>query len=233
MKRRKLLTAFGAGALVAPLSSLAQQPPKVWRIGYLSPHSRLYPPYARALLEGMGERGYVEGKNLVIEWRFADGEYGRLPALAAELVRRCKVAALGTLHHGAPSVSMVPYAIIEDPFAFVVLVSALSAHTKEMLGDPNVALMIMEPESDTKPPHTLARVSMQGRAEPISQDDPRFGAARAAYTARFPDMVGLFELGDVTLFAIAPAAVRIIAGFAQAASITPASMARSVRHTGQ
>ena len=92
--------------------------------------------------------------------------------LAAELVRRCKVAALGTLHHGAPSVSMVPYAIIEDPLAFVVLVSALSAHTKEMLGDPNVALMIMEPETDTKPPHTLARVSMQGKAEPIYSGRP-------------------------------------------------------------
>ena len=154
-------------------------------------------------------------------------------ARAAGLVRGCKVAALGTLQHAVASVSMVPYAIIEDPFAFVVLVSALSAHTKAMLGDPNVALMIMEPESDTKPPHTLARVSMQGRAEPISQDDPRFDAARAAYSARFPDMVGLFALGDFNLFAIAPAAVRVIAGFAQAASITPASFARSVRHTGQ
>jgi putative heme iron utilization protein len=151
---------------------------------------------------------------------------------AAELVRRCKVAALGTLHHGAPSVSMVPYAIIEDPFAFVVLVSALSAHTNEMLGDPNVALMIMEPETDAKPPHTLARVSIQGRAEPISYDDPRFGVARVAYSARFPDMVGLFELGDFMHFAITPATVRVIAGFAQAASITPASIARSVRHAG-
>ena len=149
--------------------------------------------------------------------------------LAAALLRRCKVAALGTLHHGGPSVSMVPYAIIEDPFALVVLVSALSAHTNEMLGDPNVALMIMEPETDTKPPHTLARVSMPGRAEPISRDNPRFGAARTAYSARFPDMVGLFELGDFTLFSIAPAAVRVIAGFAQAASITPESIARSVR----
>jgi heme iron utilization protein len=102
-----------------------------------------------------------------------------------------------------------------------------------MLGDPNVALMIMEPETDMKPPHTLVRVSMQGRAEPISQDDPRFGAAGAAYSARFPDMVGLFELGDFTLFAIAPATVRVIAGFALAASITPASFARSVRHSGQ
>ena len=152
---------------------------------------------------------------------------------AAELVRGCKVAALGTFHHGGPSVSMVPYAIIEDPLAFVVLVSALSAHTKEMLDDPNVALMIMEPETGTKPPHALARVCMQGRAEPLSQDHSRFGAARAVYTARFPDMVGLFELGDFTLFAIAPATVRVIAGFAQAASITPASFARSMRHTGQ
>lgn len=128
---------------------------------------------------------------------------------------------------------MVPYAIVEDPLAFVVLVSGLSAHTGEMLGDPNVALMIMEPETDTKPPHALARVSMQGRAEPIAQGNPRFGAVRAAYSARFPDMVGLLELGDFTFFAIAPAAVRVIAGFAQAASITPAAIARSVRDAGQ
>lgn len=152
-----------------------------------------------------------------------------LAGRAAELLRGCKVAALGTLRDGAPCVSMVPYAIVEDPFAFAVLVSALSAHTKEMLGDPNVALMIMEPEANTKPPHTLMRVSMQGRAEPIPQNDQGFDVARAAYTARFPDMVRLFELADFRLFAIVPAAVRIIAGFAQAASITPASIARSMR----
>jgi ABC-type uncharacterized transport system substrate-binding protein len=88
MKRREFLIALGAGALVAPVSSSAQQPPKVWRIGYLSPRSRLDPvPRERAFVQGMGDLGYVEGKNVVIEWRFADGEYERLPALAAELVR--------------------------------------------------------------------------------------------------------------------------------------------------
>ncbi len=104
---------------------------------------------------------------------------------------------------------MVPYAIIGDPFSFVVLVSALAAHTKEMLNDPNVALMIIEPESETKPPHMLARVSIQGIAAPISRADRRFGPAASAYAARFPDMVGLFELSDFTLFAIAPSAVRV------------------------
>jgi hypothetical protein len=128
---------------------------------------------------------------------------------------------------------MVPYAIIEHPIAFIVLVSTLSAHTREMLVDGNVGLMIMEPESDTRSAHTLARVSMQGKAEPIAQNAPRYGAARAAYSARFPDMVGLFELGDFTLFAIAPTVVRVITGFAQAASITPASFADSMRAKSQ
>jgi len=149
-------------------------------------------------------------------------------ARAAELARRCRVAALGTLRDGAPSVSMVPYAIIEDPLAFIVLVSTLSAHTKEMLADGNVGLLIMEPETDTRPAHTLARFSMQGKAHCIAQDNPRFAAARAAYNARFPDMVGLFELNDFTLFAIVPSEVRVIAGFAQAASITPESLAKSI-----
>jgi len=147
---------------------------------------------------------------------------------AAELVRRCRVAGLGTLRGKAPSVSMVPYAIIGEPFAFIVLVSTLSAHTREMLADGHVSLMIMEPESGTRMPHTLARVSMQARAEPIAPDDPRHGVAHAAYSARFPDMTGLFDLGDFTLFAIVPAEVRVVAGFAQAASITPESLARSL-----
>src|SRR5438552_915761 len=66
----------------------AQQPAKVPRIGYLSSVS----PSAgssriEAFRQGLRELGYVEGKNLVIEWRFAEGKLDRLPALAAELVR--------------------------------------------------------------------------------------------------------------------------------------------------
>ena len=88
MKRREFLFALGAGALATPVSSVAQQPPKVWRIGYLSPRVRMDSlPYERAFLQGMSELGYVEGKNVVVEWRFADGAYERLPYLAAELVR--------------------------------------------------------------------------------------------------------------------------------------------------
>ena len=87
--RRKIVLALGAGAL-APLASFAQQQGKVWRIGFLSlRHLDLvdadsnYGPFT----QGMRELGYVVGKNLVIEWRSAEGSSGRLPELAAELAR--------------------------------------------------------------------------------------------------------------------------------------------------
>jgi putative ABC transport system substrate-binding protein len=73
-----------------PVATVAQQPVKVWRIGFLSTNSRqIFAETGRldAFLQGMRELGYVEGKNLLIEWRFADGKYERLPELAAELVQ--------------------------------------------------------------------------------------------------------------------------------------------------
>lgn len=144
---------------------------------------------------------------------------------AASLMRRCRVAALATLRDGAPGVSMVPYALTLDPIAVIVLVSELAAHTGEMRADPRVALLITEPESDARP-HELARVSIQGTAAPLALNDARHALARAAYLTRFPDVSGLFDLGDFHLFAIAPATIRVVAGFARAASITPALLAQ-------
>ena len=88
--RRKLLIALGVCALTAPFGSIAQQQGKVWRVGFLAGVSR--PPSLAdhrlgGFVRGMRELGYVEGKNLIIEWRFADGRDELLPGLAAELVR--------------------------------------------------------------------------------------------------------------------------------------------------
>ena len=100
--RRKLVLALGAGAL-APLAGFAQDPGKVRRIGFLASRSRstLSNPdvYYDAFMQGMRELGYVEGKNLIIEWRFADGKYERLPGFAVELVQM-KVDIIVT--HGVP-----------------------------------------------------------------------------------------------------------------------------------
>src|SRR5206468_3321567 len=79
-----------AGFLAAPLDVRAQQPAKVSRIGWLLTGS-LEAPETRALLsafrQGTRERGYVEGQNLFIEYRPAEGQLDRFPALAADLVR--------------------------------------------------------------------------------------------------------------------------------------------------
>jgi len=89
IKRRKMLVAIGAGAFVAPLASFAQQQNKVWRVGFLLQRSLrpLDSDVVGGFPRGMRELGYVEGKNLVIEWRSAEGDYERLPGLAAELVK--------------------------------------------------------------------------------------------------------------------------------------------------
>ena len=89
MKRRRLLVSLAAGA-IAPLASLAQAPGKVWRVGFLSVRHLDFvdsDSYYGPFTQGMRELGYVVGKNLVIEWRSAEGDASRLPELAAELVR--------------------------------------------------------------------------------------------------------------------------------------------------
>jgi putative tryptophan/tyrosine transport system substrate-binding protein len=73
-------------SIAIPSTSFAEQPRKLWRIGFLAPRSckdSLYAPFPR----GMQNLGYVEGTHYVIEWRCAEGKYERLPAMAGELVQ--------------------------------------------------------------------------------------------------------------------------------------------------
>jgi putative heme iron utilization protein len=149
---------------------------------------------------------------------------------AADLLRRHRVAALGTTHDGAPSVTMAPFALVVDPFALVVLLSGLSSHTKDLRADRRAGVLIAEAETDGLAVHTLARVSIQGEARELAAADPAYDRARQAYATRFPDMIGLFGLADFALFAIEPATVRVVLGFAQASSISPTSLAAALKH---
>src|SRR5262252_1394957 len=84
--RRQFLLALGP-ALLAPRASFAQQSDKVFRIGFLSSESfAAWAPRIVAFRAGLRDLGYVEGKNIAIEFRWADGNYDRMPSLAAELV---------------------------------------------------------------------------------------------------------------------------------------------------
>src|SRR2546426_3506955 len=85
VQRRDFLIAAGA-LLAAPLAAEAQQAAKAARLGYLAADRAANPHLQEAFRQGLRELGYVEGRNLVIEYRDAEGKVERLPALAAELV---------------------------------------------------------------------------------------------------------------------------------------------------
>ena len=88
MKRLPLIVTLALGTLLAPLAADAQQAGKVARIGYVGVSSASAVPHAdEAFRHGLRDLGYVEGQNIAIEYRWAEGQLDRLPDLAAELVR--------------------------------------------------------------------------------------------------------------------------------------------------
>jgi len=87
MNRRAFISGVTLSLLAAPFAAEAQQPAKVTRIGFLATTNLATNPHLQeAFLQGLRDLGYVEGRNVVIEYRDAEGKLERLPALAAELV---------------------------------------------------------------------------------------------------------------------------------------------------
>jgi hypothetical protein len=89
MDRRRFLLTSLAGGLAVPLAAEAQQAAKIARIGYLLSNPAVNPHLHEAFRQGLRDLGYVEGRNLVIEYRSAEGKLERHPALAAELLPTC------------------------------------------------------------------------------------------------------------------------------------------------
>jgi putative ABC transport system substrate-binding protein len=122
MRRREVIALIGGAVATWPLGARAQQPP-MSVIGFLSSvSSKPFAPMVAAFHQGLKETGYVEGQNVTIEYRWAEGQYDRLPSLAADLVKHsvAVIAATGGPTSGLAAkaaTSLIPIVFISgsDP----------------------------------------------------------------------------------------------------------------------
>lgn len=142
-----------------------------------------------------------------------------------QLIRKERLAALGTLRDGAPLVSMTLYRAAGDFSAFHIHVSRLAWHTQDMLQDPRVSLSIAETDDGREDPFTLMRLSVRGNAEQLPNEDSEHAALKAAWLERFPRQAINFQLADFSFWRIVPREARFVAGYGRIANLSAAELA--------
>lgn len=140
------------------------------------------------------------------------------------LIRTQRTAALGTLYEGAPLVSLVLYLPNADFTAFYLHLSRLAQHTQAILREPQVSLMIAEPDTGQQDPQTLARVSLQGVAALLPPMDAEYETVHTAYVQRFSTAAMTVSLGDFAFYRVEAKRGRFVAGFGQIFNLTKESL---------
>ena len=139
----------------------------------------------------------------------------------ATLIRNHRWAALASEGEEGPEASWVAYAVEPGFSGFLLHLSQLAAHTRNLLKDPRACLAISEREREGQDPQLLARVMIQGMVEAIPQRTTDYMESAHRYQEQLPDSKPLFEFGDFMLLRLKPIRARFVGGFAQASTLDP------------
>jgi heme oxygenase (biliverdin-IX-beta and delta-forming) len=145
-------------------------------------------------------------------------------AILKELFENSKIASLGTSNENQPFVSMVAFTSAQDFSEFYIHISGLAKHTKNIFLNNKISLMICQPETDSKNPQTLARVSIIGNANIVDANDANYNEIKTSYLSKYPSAKLYFNLGDFQLFRIEVEKTRYVAGFAKTFNLTKVSL---------
>jgi putative ABC transport system substrate-binding protein len=179
--RRELLVVLGGLLLTTPLAALAQQQGKVWRVGFLATTAPAGAVQTEAFREGLRERGYVEGGNIAIEYRWVDGTLDRLPELAAQLVR-LKVDLI--FAWGTPAVAAAKQATSTVPIVFAGVADPVESGLIANLARPGGNITGMS---------NLARGLSAKRVELLAQIVPNIKLVAALRSVENPASALLFK----------------------------------------
>ncbi|TAK44649.1 MAG: pyridoxamine 5'-phosphate oxidase family protein [Betaproteobacteria bacterium] len=150
-------------------------------------------------------------------------------AALAALMRRERIAALGTLREGAPDVSMVAYLPEADFAALWLRISRLAWHTQDLRRDARASLAVLQADDGRADPQTLARVTLRGVAAELADGDTRYARLKADWLARFPESAVTFELADFSFWSIAVRDARFVAGLGRTHNLSAPDLLRAAQ----
>src|ERR1700683_101131 len=186
--RREFISALGGAAVVWPLKALAEQPamPVVGLLSSASPNA--FGEGVAAFRRGVNENGFIEGRNVAFEYRWADGQYDRLPALAADLVGR-KVFVIATAG-GIPPALAAKAATTTIPIVFIMGSDPVKA---------GVVASLNRPEGNITGVSFLINSLGTKRVEVLCQLVPRASTIRILMNPTNPDAETDLEAASATL----------------------------------
>lgn len=138
--------------------------------------------------------------------------------------RWAAMATSATSAEGAPEASWVAYVSEPGLTGYLMHLSTMAGHTRNLLADPRIALTVSESDDGRDDPQTLARVALSGRVAVIERGDEGYAAAKACYLARLPEAEARFDFADFALYRFTAEGARLVSGFGKAYRLGPGGL---------